>query len=248
MPITPLLVVVMNKFCLLIANSDFNPDSGLDNLETPTGDLKKLRAVFQDESRDRFTIQDCENKEAGKIYEFITDQLHNHISQEDFVLLYYSGHGLLSENLKLSLAVRDTDRRNPARRVRFADINEIVQTRGLRRVLIVLDCCHSAAAARDFDIKGGVEESVKSGMGELGFADVTQEALRKAKGYERLESKGDQDDGCGIYLMTACSEIQPALGDRHLGLGIFTRHLCDALTSARSLPTAAATAYWASSP
>lgn len=67
---------------------------------------------------------------------------------EDFLLVYYSGHGLRHETRDLLyLAVQDTDPDVPeGTAVRFDSVREIIENSPARTRLLILDCCYSGLA------------------------------------------------------------------------------------------------------
>jgi hypothetical protein len=67
---------------------------------------------------------------------------------EDFLLVYYAGHGLRHQTRDLLyLAVQDTDPEAPeGTAVRFDSVREVIEDSPARTRLLILDCCYSGMA------------------------------------------------------------------------------------------------------
>jgi hypothetical protein len=78
----------------------------------------------------------------------VLDALHTVASAaEDALLVYFAGHGLLSENGELHLAVPRSDHRRLYRAVHYERIrHELVANCRARSRLVILDCCYSGTA------------------------------------------------------------------------------------------------------
>jgi Caspase domain len=187
------------RLALVIASSQFH-DPTLQQLQAPGQDAAALARVLSDPAIGGFEVQELIDRPSHdvrlEIARFFADR-----KRDDLVLLYFSGHGLKTDDGKLYLATIDTQRRLPlATTVEASFVNEIMSASASRRQVLILDCCHSGAFASGMVAKGG------------GSADIK----------ERFE-------GQGRVVLTASNAIQYAFeGDKLTGeaaRSVFTRYL-----------------------
>jgi uncharacterized caspase-like protein len=124
---------------------------------------------------------------------------------DDLLLLYFSGHGVRDDNGKLYFAVRDSQARFlRASAISASYLSEEMDDTHSKRVVIVLDCCHSGAFGQ-------------------GMKGVTGESAGTATALE--------GNGFGRIVLTATDATQYALeGDRVLGNAfdsVFTHFLIE---------------------
>lgn len=226
------------KHCILIANGKFPEYRELGDLVTPMGDIEAIVRVLEAEQRDTFTTTVLKDAKAVEIFSTLRNTLRT-ADRRDLVIIYYSGHGMLNKDMELFLAATDTDGNadecNPARRVRFKDLNDEVERNHLSRVLFILDCCHSAAAAKNFEPKAELAADLTNGIRQqtmlLDFTDCGATLIRRSDAYRDQETKGALEEGAGVYLLAACGTTQRANGDLNEGMGVFTKYLCEGLQS-----------------
>jgi hypothetical protein len=187
------------RLALVIASSQFH-DPTLQQLQAPGQDAAALAQVLSDPAIGGFEVQELIDRPSHdvrlEIARFFADR-----KRDDLVLLYFSGHGLKTDDGKLYLATIDTQRKLPlATTVEASFVNEIMSASASRRQVLILDCCHSGAFASGMVAKGG------------GSADIK----------ERFE-------GQGRVVLTASNAIQYAFeGDKLTGeaaRSVFTRYL-----------------------
>lgn len=193
------------RLALLIAASDYT-DPDLRKLRAPGRDASELAIVLGDRRIGGFDVQtlinaQCSDLQVG-IEEFCADR-----HPADQLLIYLSCHGLLDDNGRLYYAAANTRRRHlAATAVAAAWLNERFEDCRARCQILVLDCCHSGAFARD-------------AKGEPGLA------LR-----QRFESAGR-----GRVVLTASGATEYSFeGDQTTGEGVpsvFTRAIIDGLTT-----------------
>src|SRR5919197_667576 len=136
----------MSYRALLIGNSVFDEDAGLNPLNAPVKDVARLHRALVDPETGLFD-DDMVRLVTERTCEDILDELDRFFGsgrRDDLMLLYYSGHGVLDERNNLYLCGRDTrsDRllRTAVSNVR---VNEFVAQSMSQRIVIVLDCCSS---------------------------------------------------------------------------------------------------------
>lgn len=141
---------------LLIVNWEFPSDNSrrLLALEGPRHDAEVLKAALTDDEFGLFipeNVKVYENQSAAVVMKAIGDFLDS-ASDDDTLLLYYSGHGQ-REGSRLYLCAHDTDGRAVyANGLDTENISYIIRRRNrARNMVVILDCCHAGA----FDDKGG---------------------------------------------------------------------------------------------
>ena len=187
------------RLALVIASSQFS-DQTLRQLQAPGRDAAALTRVLADPAVGNFEVKELIDRPSHEVRREIEVFFANR-KRDDMLLLYFSGHGLKSDDGKLYLATIDTERGLPlATTVPASFVNETMTASASRRQILILDCCHSGAFASGMVAKGG------------GSADIR----------ERFK-------GQGRVVLTASNAIQFAFeGDKVTGEGgrsVFTRHL-----------------------
>lgn len=174
----------MGKRLALIIGNSLYQDQTLARLKAPDVDVGALRDILKDTQVGGFDDVDILfNSDSSNVRRVISEFYHRK-SRDDLLLLYFSGHGVLDENGRLYLAVKDSDHdylRASAISAGFVT-EEMDNSRSHQQVLI-LDCCHSGAFARG--VKGSpgstvgtatAFEGTGSGRVILTASDATQYA------------------------------------------------------------------------
>jgi len=134
------------RFALLIANGEY---TRLRPLETSARDVEGLRRVLADPDIGDFEVlEPLVNQPDGTVRRAIA-QFFKEKKRNDLLLVYFSGHGVVDVDGSLYLAFKDTDAELPSGtglEARF--ITQEMDRRGLRRVVLILDCCYSGAIGR----------------------------------------------------------------------------------------------------
>ncbi len=197
-----------NKFALLIGNTQYD-DSTLSRLTAPSGDVQELASLlrlpaiggFDDVTTLLNASSDTVRKQIATFFE--------EKAPDDLLLLYFSGHGVRDNNGRLYFAVRDSEARSlRASAIAASFISEEMDDTHSRRVVLVLDCCHSGAFAQ-------------------GMKGVTGESAGTATALE--------GNGFGRVVLTATDSTQYALeGERVVGNAfdsVFTHYLIAGIKS-----------------
>ncbi|MGH2943289.1 MAG: caspase, EACC1-associated type, partial [Solirubrobacteraceae bacterium] len=138
---------------LLIANGHYN-DPQLRRLRAPTGDVEALQDVLADPRIGDFdvgSVVDGETQETRQAIEsFFADA-----APRDLLLLYISGHGLLASGGGLFFATPST--KLDLLLSTAVDSGFVARTMRdcrARRIVLILDCCHSGAFGEGYEPKG----------------------------------------------------------------------------------------------
>lgn len=134
---------------LLIGNSTFPHDtSNLQDLEGPVNDIALLRDALTDPTTGLFDRHDVRLLPERTMSEVLIEleRFFGTASRTDRLLLYYSGHGLLTATNQLLLAARDTRTDSLlATTVSATAINGMIEASAAMTTMIVLDCCYSGS-------------------------------------------------------------------------------------------------------
>jgi hypothetical protein len=194
------------RLALIIGNSCYD-DSGLARLPAPDADVLALAEVLRDPSIGGFhEVQPLVNETFFRTRRAIARFFAGRKS-DDLLLLYFSGHGVRDAHGILHLAVRDTERDLlGATAIESSFITGCMDRCTSKRLVLVLDCCHSGAFS--YGAKAAAGESVGT-----------------AAAFEGI--------GRGRIVLTATDATQYAWeGDTPIGTpqpSVFTRHLTSGL-------------------
>ncbi|SDJ48618.1 protein of unknown function [Frankineae bacterium MT45] len=152
----------MTYRALLIGNSTFEADAGLNPLNAPTKDVARLHRALVDSETGLFNDENVRLVTERK-HDEILDELDEFFasgSREDLMFLYYSGHGILDDHSHLYLCGRDTrSDRLPRTGISDETINDFIRGADSMRTILVLDCCSSGM------FKGGAIDTQLGGPG-----------------------------------------------------------------------------------
>jgi hypothetical protein len=139
--------VTESRHALLIASSVYD-DPQLYDLAGSHNDAALLARVLKDSKIGRFKVKRVTNPTSSRaalaVEEFFSDRTY-----EDLLLLFFSGHGLKSDDGELYLATRNTRRRTlRSTSLSSSFVSDVMQTSGSQRQVLLLDCCYGGAFAR----------------------------------------------------------------------------------------------------
>ncbi|MCI5157308.1 MAG: DUF1566 domain-containing protein [Candidatus Electrothrix sp. AUS1_2] len=192
------------RYAILIASSEYSPESGLTRLRCPENDVRAVDEILRSPDFGNFTETFVfRNAPSYEILPRLNSVLAD-AGKDDLVLIYFSGHGKLNRLGHLCLTTVNTDSKAlEATSIRASTIKSYFDLSYSRKKILLLDCCYSGAAGEEFArTRGGVNEELQ------------------------LMSSGQ-----GTFIMTASSGIQTAVekeGDRY---GLFTKHLVQGIRS-----------------
>jgi uncharacterized caspase-like protein len=200
------------RLALLVATATY-ADPGLAALRAPTGDVRSLAAVLRDGAIGGFDVSELVDRPTEELKREI-EGFFGAGRPKDLLLLYVSGHGVLSQNRRFFLATANTTLqwlRSTA--IEDSFVNDVMQASRARSIVLVLDCCHSGAFGR-----GLVPKSAPT-------VDVEH----------RFEGRGRITLTASTELEYAFEEADPATGINELGPAepgsLFTRAFVEGLRS-----------------
>ncbi len=192
----------MGKLALLIGVSEY--ESGLPALPKAVRDVEKLAQILQNPEIGGFdkveVLKDPDRQTmADRMYEFFASA-----KKDDLVLLFFSGHGVISEFGNFHLTSRSTrkqqDQLIPTTAISAAEIQGWMGSSRSRRQLIILDCCFAGAFAKGMTAKGEEKIDLRSQLG-----------------------------GEGRTILTAATSTQYAFEQEGLELSIYSHYLVEGL-------------------
>jgi formylglycine-generating enzyme required for sulfatase activity len=207
----------MGAYALLIGISRFD-DPKLAKLNAPREDVEAFAAVLSDPARGGFdNVSTCIDQDLQTIRKQLAKLLLTGRNPNDMVLLYYSGHGIMTIGQRLFLATGQSSFDQPeADSLSALEMRDWLERSRAGKQVVILDCCHSGAFA---DGAKGVVQTVSDDT----FAS---------------------DNAEGQYVLTATDALQfayDANGALHQGvapaaLSRFTGWLVDAIGKGLAAP------------
>ena len=169
----------MRKLALLIGVSKYDPD--FDALPSAVRDVKAVQKILKDPCIGQFSeeditvlINESEQKIQAEIYELFT-----HRSQDDLLLLYFSGHAVINSKNHIFIAATDTQKYEyggeliESTAIPASFIREKMDASKSQKKVVILDCCFTGAFKNDKTKKNKVDINIKAELGGKGRAIFT---------------------------------------------------------------------------
>jgi len=160
------------RLALIIGNSTYL-DPTFSHLKTPDADVGALGEVLLDPEMGGFDDVDVLVNMSSHTIRRAIASFFSKKSREDLLVLYFSGHGVLDDQGRLYLAVRDTDSkllRGTA--ISASYITDEMNNSFSQRQVLILDCCHSGAFARGTKGTPGASVGTASAFEGTGYGRV----------------------------------------------------------------------------
>jgi WD40 repeat protein len=191
---------------LLVAHGTY-ADPRFRQLRAPTGDVEGFRAVLSDPSIGGFDVEcvvDQTTPEVKRTIEafFAAGGLH------DLLVLYISGHGVMSEDRSLYFATSSTQfdlLDATAIEASFVDRQMQRPRTRTRSIVLILDCCHSGAFARGYAPKGRPSVGI-----EKRFKTALDRRVAAAGGYGHVVLTASNDLEYAFENMSLDEEYEPS--------------------------------------
>jgi hypothetical protein len=197
---------------LLVATAAY-ADPGLAQLRAPSGDVDSLAGVLGDGTVGRFDVQELVDRPTEEVKRTI-EGFFADARPDDLLLLYFSGHGVLSQSRRFYFATATTALDFlRATAIEDSFVNAVMQESRARSIVLILDCCHSGAFGKGLAPKSTMTVDVE----------------------HRFEGRGRVTLSASTELEYAFEESDPATGINELGAAepgsLFTRCLVDGLST-----------------
>lgn len=194
----------MDRYAILIGNSRFSDNSGLNPLRCPENDVDGLEEILSSNAHGRFTkVIPVKNKTSQEILTVIEDSFEEG-GVNALYLVYYSGHGILDVNDDLYLATSETrNGRLVSSTLQAQRILQAFKAHSIRKAILILDCCNS----------GAIHNSIVGARDAVRELDADRK-LRRAR---------------GIYILTASTKVQVAVERPEDEYGLLTKHIIEGI-------------------
>ncbi|MDQ4146055.1 MAG: caspase family protein [Actinomycetota bacterium] len=161
-----------SKCALLVAANQYE-DPKFQELRAPAQDVNALSRVLSAPDVGDFQVRVLLNKPSFVIAEEIEGFLADR-KRDDFVLLYFSCHGIKDERGALYLAASNTRlNRLVATGLPSWQVTELLERSRSNRKSLLLDCCYSGAFTRGFAPRAGQTIDVADSFGGRGLMVIT---------------------------------------------------------------------------
>lgn len=202
------------KYALLIGVGSYAEDSHFKPLKTPARNVAELAKTLREESRGAFEVVECVDPDLATMNEAISD-LFQGKSKDEFLLLYFSGHGAQDAQRQLYFTNKKSRKYSPEELnlgtvTPANDLKNHLRQNFCHRVVLIFDCCFSGAF----------------GEGILAMDDGSIDLEANLLNVE----KSPPQQGKGRIVLTATDGMGYALEkpDEH-HLSVYTRYLEEGL-------------------
>jgi len=193
------------RFALIIGNSRYR-DERLSELNSSIVDAERFAEILADPNVGAFTHVETLINKTHNMIAYAIEKFFSNKQREDLLLLYFSGHGIKSQNGQLFLAAEDTS--NEALRstgISANFIKENMSESGSQRQILLLDCCYGGAIVEGAKSENVVGQSVNSLLSfqPSGFGRIiitASEAMQYAFDGKRVEGQ-TQNSAFTNYLI-----------------------------------------------
>lgn len=187
------------RYAILIGSSEFPEEPRLNPLRCPLNDVDGMAEVLASPEYGGFSeVAVFKNRPHTEI-NFKLNEVLNQATKDDFVLIYYSGHGKLDRSGRLHLTTSDT-RLDVlgATSIAWPRVVDYLRDAYTTKVAVLLDCCYGGAAGASF--RSTVEDQI-------------QQATQAR----------------GTYVMTAATSTELAREKEQDEYGLFTKHVIEGI-------------------
>lgn len=231
-----------NLYVITVSVSNYK-DSAL-NLRYAVKDGKDFMSVWKKDGKKRLGFP----SQFGKIFDYtfydnnataanimsLKDTL-KMAKEEDMVILYFSGHGMLDDNKDFWYATWDIDARNPgANGLSYSQMQNLLDSIAPVRKLLLLDACHSGEVDKSELTEvagGGVQSGARSSIKKFKYK---QDPSLPEMGnmFEMMQEMFNSfNKGTGTVVISAAAGDSYALESEQWNNGVFTYSLINGLIS-----------------
>jgi hypothetical protein len=217
----------MAKVALLIGVSEY--EVGLNPLPAAVKDVVALERILKDSEMGDFDEVKVLTNPEPQAMQYEVETLFSGRSKDDFVLLFFSGHGIKDDSNNLYFATRITKKsakgdliRSTAVPARF--VHEVMNNSRAKRQAIILDCCFSGAFDPSLFSKDDGSVDLQGQLGAEGRVVLTSSSSTQYS----FEQQGSD---LSLYTRYLIEGIETGAGDRDEDGKISVRELHEYATS-----------------
>lgn len=161
----------MAKVALLIGVSEYGP--GLNQLPVALKNIEAMQQVLQQKNMGGFDeVKTLANPNPPLMREAIENFISKHTDQ-DLLLLFFSGHAVLDNRGKLYFATSITPNTSKEELIRVTAfpaslVNEIISKSLCKQQVVILDICLNGEFAKEIEAKDGNKTTIKEQLGGEG--------------------------------------------------------------------------------
>ncbi|MEO6732307.1 MAG: caspase family protein [Ferruginibacter sp.] len=213
------------------------------NLQYSTKDVRDLYLKLKERYKDSLVVDTLFNKNVSvaSVQALKTKLLTSHVN--DIVLLFYSGHGLLSDSLDYFLSTYDIDFMHPKDKGLPYDVLEsLLDSIPARKKMMLIDACHSGEVDKETSAYINTRAAKMKLAGGKGTQGLIINISARGGLYNSFEIMQELfvniGQSTGASVIAAAGGNQFALeGVNNLPNGIFTHCILEAIASHPSMTT-----------
>jgi formylglycine-generating enzyme required for sulfatase activity len=217
----------MAKVALLIGVSEY--EVGLNPLPAAVKDVVALERILKDSEMGDFDEVKTLTNPEPQTMQYEVETLFTGCGKEDFVLLFFSGHGIKDESNNLYFATRITKKSPKGNLIKSTAvpakfIHEVMNNSRAKRQAIILDCCFSGAFDPSLQAKDDGSVNLQDQLGAEGRVVLTSSSSTQYS----FEQQGLD---LSLYTRYLIEGIETGAGDRDEDGKISVRELHEYATS-----------------
>ncbi len=230
---TPKIESKPDLHLILIGVSKFTDQNF--NLDYASKDAGDIATFYQESRRKNFAnvhVHQLMNEKANR--NGIEKMLSEAVAQagvDDQIIVFYSSHGVLDENLNYFLATTDMDFAKPELKgMPYEQLESIIANSPCRNRLLLIDACHSGEVDKEeLDLKESLADNISAKhKGTKGL--IPRTGLNNAFSYMQTLFT-DISGEAGVTVLSASGGYQFAYESPKWNNGVFTYALLNALKS-----------------
>jgi hypothetical protein len=211
------------KYSLIIGIENYPPSSGQPKVSYASKDALEMADYARQAGFHLINDKPLLDKEAS--YGQVMSQLKllfYYAKPEDFIFLYYSGHGYFSEDGGYLIPFNYPKEHDIDEHccISFDSINKRFKNKKTRRFLFFLDTCHSGFAVNQLDIRSVLSTNIS-------FSLETQRKIESQ--LEDMLQRNELSQNIGRVIFTSSSTTEYSRSIHEFKHGLFTYYLLSAL-------------------